>query len=103
MELVSVQIAPAPAPVKIGSRTDQTGIFKTPVTETVVTAAGLTGDTIVDTRHHGGPDQAVYVYSAEDYGWWAGELMHELPPGQFGENLTLSTFGDTAVRVGDHY
>ena len=103
MEVLSVQLAGAPAPVVIGSRTDQTGIFKTPVDEAVVTAAGVSGDTIVDTRHHGGPDQAVYVYSAEDYAWWAGELMHELPPGQFGENLTLTTFGDTPIRIGDRF
>ncbi|MBT8214378.1 MAG: MOSC domain-containing protein [Acidimicrobiia bacterium] len=103
MELVSIQIASAPSPIQIGTRTDQTGIFKTPVAEAVLTDSGVVGDTIADERHHGGPDQAVYVYSAEDYAWWAAELMHELPPGQFGENLTLSTFGEGTVRIGDRY
>lgn len=103
MQVVSVQLAAAPSQVTIGSRVDDTGIFKTPVEEVRLTSHGVEGDTIVDTRHHGGADQAVYVYSAEDYAWWAAELMHELPPGQFGENVTLSSFGDEELRIGDRF
>lgn len=62
---------------------------------------GLEGDVQVDQKHHGGADQAVYLYSAEDYAWWREELGRELKPGVFGENITLSNFGDGERCVGD--
>lgn len=64
---------------------------------------GLLDDHIGDTRHHGGADQAAYLYSAEDYDWWAEQLGTALEPGTLGENLTLSSFGREAVHIGDRY
>ncbi|MCX7802971.1 MAG: MOSC domain-containing protein, partial [Meiothermus ruber] len=54
-------------------------------------------------EHHGGPDQAVYVYSAQDYDWWMEQLGEALLPGTFGENLTFSSFGAEPVRIGDRF
>ncbi len=51
---------------------------------------GLAGDAIEDPRYHGGVDQAVYLYSADDYAWWSAELRHDIRPGTFGENLTIA-------------
>ena len=52
----------------------QTGIYKLPVVGPVpVTVDGLADDAIVDTKNHGGPDQAVYVYGGADYAWWSAE------------------------------
>ncbi|MEA2001944.1 MAG: MOSC domain-containing protein [Actinomycetota bacterium] len=102
MQLLSVQIATA-QDIQIGSRTDKTGIFKLPVENAEIRELGLVGDAIISTRHHGGPDQAVYVYSDEDYAWWRAELGAELPPGTFGENLTFSGFGAGEVHVGDRW
>ena len=48
----------------------KTGIHKQAVDQIALEGAGITGDAVVNTKHHGGPDQAVYVYSAEDYEWW---------------------------------
>jgi MOSC domain-containing protein YiiM len=80
----------------------QTGIYKLPVAGPVqVTADGLADDTIVDTRNHGGPDQAVYVYGGADYAWWSAELGRELAPGTFGENLTISDLESAALAIGD--
>jgi MOSC domain-containing protein YiiM len=80
----------------------QTGIYKLPVAGPVqVTAAGLADDAIVDTRNHGGPDQAVYVYGGADYAWWAVELGRELAPGTFGENLTISDLESAPLAIGD--
>jgi MOSC domain-containing protein YiiM len=62
----------------------------------VVGELGLAGDTVCDTKHHGGPDQALYVYAREDAEFWATELDREIPPGQFGENLDTS-----GVAAGD--
>lgn len=89
--------------MKIGARTVSTGIRKGPVERGYVGALGLVGDVVADVEHHGGPDQALYLYSSEDYGWWAGEFGGVPEPGTFGENLTLSSFGPGAVRIGDRF
>ena len=84
-----------------GSKSFVTGICKTPVTATVtIGETGVRGDTVVDLEHHGGPDQAVYAYSADDYDWWAKETGREFAPGLFGENLTIRGF-PSDMNVGD--
>ena len=83
-------------------RLERTGIFKFSTYEAVkVTRLGLEGDVIVSKKHHGGPDQAVYVYGAADYEWWTKELGREIVPGTFGENLTISELESTQFDVGD--
>jgi MOSC domain-containing protein YiiM len=84
-------------------RVERTGIFKVPTEETVkVTKLGLEGDVIVSKKHHGGPDQAIYVYGASDYEWWSKELGVEIAPGTFGENLTISELESARFNVGDY-
>src|SRR5215207_3807218 len=84
-------------------RVERTGIFKFPTSEPAkVTALGLEGDVIVDQHDHGGPDQAVYVYGAADYEWWSQHLDKELPPGTFGENLTIGDLQSTQFHIGDY-
>ncbi|MBN9416956.1 hypothetical protein ABS71_10220 [bacterium SCN 62-11] len=79
-----------------------TGIVKRPVAGPVrVDRDGLEGDHIGSVRDHGGPDQAVYVFSSEDYAWWEESLQRRLEPGIFGENLTVSGWDPVAARVGD--
>ena len=83
-------------------RVEYTGIFKFPVKGLVkVTKLGLEGDVIISKKHHGGPDQAVYVYGGADYAWWSGELNKEISPGTFGDNLTISELESTQLNVGD--
>ena len=78
--------------VRIGKKLVETGIFKHPVTDIVkVTEQGLVNDVVANTTHHGGRDQAIYLYSGEDYQWWSKVTQSNLLPGTFGENLTLST------------
>ena len=89
--------------MKIGARTVSTGIRKAPVERGHVGPLGLVGDVVADEEDHGGPDQAIYVYSSEDYAWLGEELGRLPAPGTFGENLTLSSFGSEAVRIGDRY
>lgn len=79
-----------------------TGIYKLPTTSPVeLTPDGLSGDTICDQKHHGGPDQAVYVYGGGDYAWWAATLGRALEPGTFGENLTIEALESAYCAVGD--
>ncbi|MBA2639981.1 MAG: MOSC domain-containing protein [Nocardioidaceae bacterium] len=85
-------------------RRERSGIDKRPVPgDVAVGRLGLTGDVQVDTAHHGGPEQAVYAYAAEDLALWAERLERELLPGSFGENLTLSGVDVTEARIGERW
>jgi MOSC domain-containing protein YiiM len=79
-----------------------TGIFKQPVEGRVLLrTTNLDGDGQADLSVHGGADLAAYMYSWDAYRWWMAELGHELQPGEFGENLTVTGFTDDDVQVGD--
>jgi MOSC domain-containing protein YiiM len=91
-----------PTTLQIGPRPHVSGIDKRPLPGCVqVSVDGLAGDHVVDTQHHGGPDQAVYIYTREDYADWEARLGRALPPGLFGENLLISGLESATVRVGD--
>ncbi|HUP31509.1 MAG TPA: MOSC domain-containing protein [Gaiellaceae bacterium] len=102
MQVVSVNAGQSEL-MKIGARIVETGIRKGPVERGHVGALGLAGDVVADEENHGGPDQALYLYSAEDYAWWTDKLGGMPEPGTFGENLTLSGFGPEPVRIGDRF
>lgn len=100
MQLISVNIGAArPDP---RNPLKSSGIYKEPVTDAVkISALGLENDVIVSVKHHGGPDQAAYLYTLEDYAWWSAQLERDLPPGTFGENLTLAGFSSVDLHIGD--
>lgn len=103
MKLLSINVG-QPRAHQVSGKPNQTGIYKLPTTEPVhVGRLGLAGDHILDVQSHGGPDQAVYVYSAQDYDWWAEQQGDALDPGTFGENLTFDGFGPGKIRVGDRF
>jgi len=90
MKVASVNIGQAEL-IAIGDRMSTTGIMKRPVAGPVrIAESGPEGDEILDSRHHGGADQAVYAYATEDYEWWEAEAGLDVIPGLFGENLTIS-------------
>ena len=64
---------------------------------------GLEGDRVSDTRHHGGPDQAVYAYSREELDWWSEQLGDPLRDGEYGENLTMSAIDVDEAEVGERW
>jgi len=87
--------------MQVGKERILTAIGKSPVNRPVsIGPFGLEGDRIGDLSRHGGGGQAVYLYSEEDYAWWSAELDRPMPPGTFGENLTLGKWW-TEVRIGD--
>ena len=82
----------------------RSAIDKRPVDGPVeVRRLGLAGDRQEDLTNHGGPEQAVYAYAAEDLAMWAERLGRQLPPGSFGENLTLSGVDVTEARIGERW
>jgi MOSC domain-containing protein YiiM len=101
MKLISINIG-GPQTQQNGEKLETTGIYKIPVQGKVnLTSLGIVEDFIGSPRHHGGPDQAVYVYGAEDYAWWSRELGRELAPGTFGDNLTVSELESAQFNIGD--
>lgn len=101
MHLISVNIGQERTLTR-KDRLERTGIFKLPTDRPVrVNQLGLEQDVIVSTRHHGGPDQAVYIYGRVDYDWWGRELGEPMAPGTFGENLTISDLESAKFNIGD--
>ena len=102
MKVLSLNIAQR-REVQWQGRTIATGFFKEPVSgEVLVTKEGLTGDSIVDKRVHGGILGAVYAYFQTHYDYWAKETGREdLTPGIFGENLTLDSLDESGINGGD--
>lgn len=81
-----------------------TAIDKRPVDGPVwIGALGVAGDIQYDGRRHGGPDQALYAYDEAEAQRWATELGHPVPPGWFGENLTLRGIAVTDAVIGEHW
>jgi MOSC domain-containing protein YiiM len=79
-------------------------IVKAPVQGRVrVAGINLAGDAQADRRVHGGPHKAVYSYAREDATWWAAELGREIPPGMFGENLTLEGVDVSGAVIGERW
>jgi MOSC domain-containing protein YiiM len=101
MKLISVNIGQERSIPK-ATASGKTGIYKIPTKAPVlITLNGIPDDAICDTKHHGGKDQAIYIYGAADYRWWSQDLGYELEPGAFGENLTISELESAPLRIGD--
>jgi MOSC domain-containing protein YiiM len=101
--VVSVNVG---APRTIGwlGRPATTSIWKEQVKGRVrVAGVNVAGDDQADRSVHGGPDEAVYAYAREDQEWWERELARPLPPGVFGENLTVRGLDVTGAVVGERW
>ena len=85
-----------------GNKLETTGIYKLPTPEPVhISSLGIKEDFIASKKHHGGPDQAMYVYGTTDYDWWSTELGRDLYPGTFGENLDITELESAQFNIGD--
>src|SRR5262249_29936033 len=102
MKLISVNVG-LPRDVSWKGKTVTTAIFKEPVQGRILLRTlNLDGDRQADLSVHGGADKAVYVYPAEHYDYWLGELPgRDLPWGSFGENFTTTGLLEGAVHIGD--
>lgn len=81
-----------------------TAIDKRPADRAVrIRPLGLYGDVQADRAHHGGEDQAVYVYADEDAAAFAADLGREIPPGHFGENLRTRDLDVSGAVIGERW
>jgi len=102
MKLISINIGKAQQQ-QHNDYIETTGIYKMPVDEPVeIRSLGIEADTICDTKHHGGVDQAIYVYGGADYAWWVEQEGKEIAPGTFGDNMIISDLESADFNVGDY-
>ena len=102
MKLISINVS-KPKPIEYGGKTVQTGIFKEPVSGTVMLREmNIDGDGQGDLKVHGGTYKAIYGYPIEHYKHWQQELnRNDLTYGQFGENLTVEGMLEEEINIGD--
>ncbi len=102
MNVVSVNVG-MPREVEWNGKTISTGIYKEPVSGPIeLKKLNLQGDAQADLSVHGGPNMAVYAYSANHYAYWKSQLPdHEFNWGAFGENLTVDGCLDDEIFIGD--
>lgn len=83
----------------------RTGIFKYPVEGSIFLGAeDVVDDTVVDRKHHGGVDMAVYAYSADRYPFWKERFPNsDWSLGMFGENLTIEGLDESSMLIGSRY
>jgi MOSC domain-containing protein YiiM len=65
------------------------GVPKLAVSEARITHAGMEGDRQRNLKHHGGPDRALCLYSADLIESLRSE-GHAIEPGSLGENVTIA-------------
>ena len=102
MTLKSINVS-MPKDIVHNAKVVTTGIFKEPVEGRVMLRRlNLDGDGQADLWGHGGAFRAVYVYSFENYAYWARELgCDDFTIGQFGENFTVEGMLEENIHVGD--
>ena len=91
---------PSPVPTLSSIQISRGGVPKLAVERARVTTLGLEGDSQHDTVHHGGPERAVCLFSAEVIEKLRGE-GHPIEAGKTGENLTVSGLNWAEVVPGD--
>jgi MOSC domain-containing protein YiiM len=107
MRVVSVQIG---SPRTVGTshapdameRAFTSAIWKEPVAGPIWAGVlGLGGDSVANTKVHGGPEQAILMYADSHYGSWRAEWGRPVGAGAFGENLTVAGLDEDTVCIGD--
>lgn len=87
------------------NKTVETGIYKHPTNAPIFLGEeDVVNDAVIDRKHHGGIDQAVYGYSFKHYDYFKNlypDLDFEF--GMFGENLTFDDLNEEEITVGSTY
>ncbi len=102
MKVISVNIAKK-QDITWQGKTWSTGIFKKEIEQPIfLSKTGLKQDAIMDKKHHGGIDMAVYAFTKEHYSFFQKHFPKvKFYHGIFGENLTLSGFDEKTIQIGD--
>lgn len=102
-QLLSVNVA-TPRSTMWQGHAVTSAIWKSPIAGPLaVTGVNIAGDDQADRQAHGGPDKAVYAYSASDYAFWREHFGVHVEAGLFGENLTIDGIDVSHARVGERW
>ncbi|SIR04280.1 MOSC domain-containing protein [Maribacter ulvicola] len=104
MKVISTNLG-SPVTIEWNGATEQTGIYKYPISKGLFLAKNdVKDDTVIDRVHHGGIHKACYIFSADYYEYWK-QLYPKLAWdwGMFGENLTVEDLDESKIRIGDIY
>ncbi len=83
-------------------RSWESGIFKYEIKGPIhLGETNLIGDGQADLVHHGGPDRALLIYTADHYPAWNERFGRTLEFGSFGENFTVKGTDEREVCIGD--
>ncbi|MDH5412697.1 MAG: MOSC domain-containing protein [Flavobacteriaceae bacterium] len=104
MKIISVNIGER-RKVQWRNKVVETGIFKYPSDSPIfLDKEDVLNDAVVDRKHHGGIEKAVYGYSENYYEFWKQLYPHlDWNYGMFGENLTIADLDETNTFVGNVY
>lgn len=88
--------------IQVGEKTEITGLFKHHHFDSILVGKlGAKGDFIGSEKHHGGTDQAIYMYTQPDYFAFQDEYGIQPVCGLFGENINVSILESREVVIGD--
>jgi MOSC domain-containing protein YiiM len=103
-KILSINIAPQSKAQTWTESGNRTGIDKHSVEGLVLFGNdSVAGDNVVDRKHHGGYNKAVYAYAREDAQWWEEKIGREIASGAFGENLTTIGIDVTGAVIGERW
>ena len=103
-KILSINIATTSQLQNWSDSGNRTGIDKRPAEGLVQFGNDcVAGDTVVDTKHHGGYHRAVYAYAVEDAQWWETKIGRTITPGMFGENITTQGLDVTGALIGEQW
>lgn len=104
MKVISVNIGEKRT-IQWRKKVVETGIFKYPSNLPIfLDKEDVLNDVVVDRKHHGGIEKAVYGYSENYYDFWQQLYPHlDWAYGMFGENLTITNLDETKIYVGNIY
>ena len=104
MQIVSTNIA-KPKNIIWNNREFTTGIYKTPIHQPIFLGKqGVQNDEVSDRNVHGGEFKACYLFSSDHYSYWKNLYPNlDWDFGMFGENLTISSFNERHINIGDIY
>ncbi len=84
-------------------KTYATGIFKSKIEGPLfLDVEDVQNDAVIDRKHHGGIDKAVYAYGYNHYAYWRSLYPSlNLQYGFMGENLTVSNLEENDIHLGE--
>ena len=91
--------------IQYKSKVYNTGINKYPVDEGVYLGQeDVARDVVLDRKHHGGVNQAVYAFGFNHYPYFREKFPDQnWHQGMFGENLTIDLLDETKLYIGEQY